>query len=924
MAEQSDRIKKEAKETAQVVEDAFRSISSKIGDYFEDALSKGEGVSKNMVRDVQSSLNSLSRVSKDIATNFEKANKGLLTQKNVTKEIQERNAKLATIQAQIGIAQRSGVGNIKQLNKEYEQVLKYNQEYEQELQKQLKFSKNLNTSIGLTGSAISGISKLASKIGLSGMADVFEEAREAAIEKAKALGVSETRSLGLIGKVRTMGAAFKVIGKEILKNLVDPLVLAAGAFSLIKKAISFVTAGYEEGKIAAERISDENTNIARSLGLAQGAASKLAGSVAGIGPTIAASKEAINGLYSALGSTEKLSNNTLKVFVKLSTFAGMSAESLASFQKFAKLSGQDAGVLVTNMAQTALETIKTNKFAFSQKSLLNDVANVSSVIRLRFRDQPKALVESVAKAKALGIEMNKIEDIASSLLNFEDSIAAEMEAELLTGKQLNLEKAREAALAGDTATLQSEIASQLGSIEEFNRMNVIQQEAFAKSIGLSRGELAGMLDAQKGNLSTQGDLVDGQQDGLKAMMSGVSEAEKNANIERAKQEASIKFYTTLAPLVQTLQLTFAKIKETLTGLFTDLVVKPMVDWVSSPAGKEFIDSLPEKAEKFANGIRNAAKVAKTAFEGITTFIKENPVLSKTIGLVAGGSLLVKGGLSLFKGKSDGSENNPFFVKLAGMPGMSGKSSTPGSTSKPSSGPIKDPKTGRFRDPTTGKFAKAPTAPAGGGGGFFSKIGSGLKSTASSIGKAVSGINPLSALKKGLVGNAGKFIGKAAKGGLIGALLKLPAIFSIIGGQGTSLEKAQQLIPLATSTLGGALGGIAGSIVPVVGTFAGGVLGGLIGDYIGTIPAIQKALAPPLAKALGGDDVAEDFIMQGGKIQKFRKDDIVMGGTNLKAGSDTKTEALLKRLVLAVEKGSIIMLDGQKVGQTLSTNARRLQ
>jgi hypothetical protein len=600
MAEQSDRIKKEAKETAQVVEDAFRSISSKIGDYFEEALSKGENVSKNMVRDVQSSLNSLSRVSRDIATNFEKANKGLLTQKNITKEIQERNVKLASIQTQIEIAQRSGVGNIKQLNKEYEQVLKYNQEYEQELQKQLKFSKNLNTSIGLTGSAISGISKLASKIGLSGMADVFEEAREAAIEKAKALGVSETRSLGLIGKVRTMGAAFKVIGKEILKNLVDPLVLAAGAFSLIKKAISFVTAGYDEGKIAAERISDENTNIARSLGLAQGAASKLAGSVAGIGPTIAASKEAINGLYSALGSTEKLSNNTLKVFVKLSTFAGMSAESLASFQKFAKLSGQDAGVLVTNMAQTALETIKTNKFAFSQKSLLNDVANVSSVIRLRFRDQPKALVESVAKAKALGIEMNKIEDIASSLLNFEDSIAAEMEAELLTGKQLNLEKAREAALAGDTATLQSEIASQLGSIEEFNRMNVIQQEAFAKSIGLSRGELAGMLDAQKGNLSTQGDLVDGQQDGLKAMMSGVSEAEKNANIERAKQEASIKFYTTLAPLVQTLQLTFAKIKETLTGLFTDLVVKPMVDWVSSPAGKEFIDSLPEKAEKFAD------------------------------------------------------------------------------------------------------------------------------------------------------------------------------------------------------------------------------------------------------------------------------------------------------------------------------------
>jgi hypothetical protein len=920
MAEQSDRIKREAKETAQVVEDAFRSISSKIGDYFEEALSKGEGVSKNMVKDVQSSLNSLSRVSKDIATNFEKANKGLLTQKNVTKEIQERNAKLATIQTQIGIAQRSGVGNIKQLNKEYEQVLKYNQEYEQELQKQLNFSKNLNASIGLTGSAISGISKVASKIGLSGMADVFEEAREAAIEKAKALGVSETKSLGLIGKVRTMGAAFKVVGKEIVKNLTDPLVLAGGAFSLIKKAIGFVTDEYKKGRAAAERISTENTNIARSLGLAQGVASKLAGSVAGIGPTVEASKEAVNGLYSALGSTEKLSNSTLKVFIKLNTFAGMSAESLASFQKFAKLSGQDAGVLVTNMAQTALETIKTNKFAFSQKSLLNDVANVSSVIRLRFRDQPKALVESVAKAKALGIEMNKIEDIASSLLNFEDSIAAEMEAELLTGKQLNLEKAREAALAGDTATLQNEIASQLGSIEEFNRMNVIQQEAFAKSIGLSRGELAGMLDAQQSNLSTQGDLVDGQQNGLKAMMSGVSEAEKNANIERTKQEASIKYYTTLAPLVQQLQLTFAKIKETLTGLFTDEVIKPMVDWVSGPAGQAFIQSLPERAEKFAASIKLGATALGEGVAKLSNFIKEHPWLTSIAAVSTG--VVVKG-LSALGALKGATPATAMWVRMAGMPGMPGKPGAPGSKSQPS-GPVKDPKTGRFRDPTTGRFTKAPAAPSGGGGGgFFSKIGKGLKSVTSSVGKAVSGINPLSALKKGLTSNAGKFIGKAAKGGLIGALLNVGSLASILAGEGSSLEKAQQIIPLATSILGGALGSVAGSIVPVVGTFAGGALGGLIGDYIGNIPAIQKALAPPLAKALGGDDVAEDFIMQGGKIQKFRKDDIIAGGTSL-TGSDPKMIQLLTRLVAATEKGGVVMLDGQKVGTALNVASYRMQ
>jgi phage tail tape-measure protein len=228
----------------------------------------------------------------------------------------------------------------------------------------------------------------------------------------------------------------------------------------------------------------------------------------------------------------------------------------------------------------------------------------------------------------------------------------------------------------------------------------------------------------------------------------------------------------------------------------------------------------------------------------------------------------------------------------------------------------------------------PGAPGGGGGGLFSKIGQGfknvtssvgkgLKSAAGSVGKFAAKANPLNVLKKALTSNAGKFIGKAAKGGLIGALLNAGNLAAILAGEGSPQQKAEQIIPLATGILGGTLGSIAGSIVPVVGTFGGGLLGGIIGDWIGNLPAVQKALAPPLAKVLGGDDVAEDFIMQGGKIQRFRKDDIVMGGTKL-TGSDPKSIQLLERLVSAVEKGSVVMLDGQKVGQALNVGARRLQ
>jgi len=455
-----------------------------------------------------------------------------------------------------------------------------------------KQQERIERATGLTGKALKGAAGFLDKMGVGNFAGVFEEASQAAKAMAERLTEGGTKSVGLIGKIRTMGAGFKVVGREILKNLTDPLVLAGGAISLMKKAVSFVTDEYEKGKQAVERISEENTGMARSLGLAQGAASKLAGSVAGMGPSIAASKESITSIYQAMGSTEKLSTSTLKVFVKLNTFAGMSAESLAKFQKFAKLSGQDAGKMVTNMADTALQVIKTNKLAISQKGLLEEVSNVSSIVRLRFAAQPKELVKAVAATKALGLDMEKVKNIADGLLNIEDSIAAEMEAELMTGKDLNLEEARKLALAGKSEEAAKAIADQIGGAAEFSKLNVLEQESLAKVLNMNRDGMADMLSAQEENKSVSGDLVAGQKDGLKAMMSGVSEAEKNANIERSRQEASIGFYTTLSPLVQKLQLTFAKIKETLSGVFIDLVVKPMVDWATGPAGTKFIDSLP--------------------------------------------------------------------------------------------------------------------------------------------------------------------------------------------------------------------------------------------------------------------------------------------------------------------------------------------
>jgi hypothetical protein len=57
------------------------------------------------------------------------------------------------------------------------------------------------------------------------------------------------------------------------------------------------------------------------------------------------------------------------------------------------------------------------------------------------------------------MELSQVDAIAGSLLDFESSIENELSAELLLNKDLNLEKARQAALNNDLATVAKEISN---------------------------------------------------------------------------------------------------------------------------------------------------------------------------------------------------------------------------------------------------------------------------------------------------------------------------------------------------------------------------------------------------------------------------------------------------------------------------------
>ena len=115
----------------------------------------------------------------------------------------------------------------------------------------------------------------------------------------------------------------------------------------------------------------------------------------------------------------------------------------------------------------------------------------------------KGLVEAAAGAAALGLNLAKAEQIADKLLDFESSIESQLQASVLLGREINLDRARQLALNNDLAGALEEVVTQVGGEAEFNELNRIQRQALADSVGVSVQELSRLV-RDNGNAGIEG------------------------------------------------------------------------------------------------------------------------------------------------------------------------------------------------------------------------------------------------------------------------------------------------------------------------------------------------------------------------------------------------------------------------------------
>jgi hypothetical protein len=212
-----------------------------------------------------------------------------------------------------------------------------------------------------------------------------------------------------------------------------------------------------------------------------------------INVTAASLTEAFNELSQITGFAYEFTADQLETQVKLTKQVGLTAEQSAQVQRISVLSGKTSEETYKSFVKGLTAARNQYKVGINFKAILAEALQVSGQLAANLGYNPERITKAIVAAKAFGMTLDQVAKSGESLLNFESSIENELKAELLTGKQLNLERARAAALAGDQVTLAEELAKNVGSSAEFTKMNVLQQKALAESVGMTADELANTL-----------------------------------------------------------------------------------------------------------------------------------------------------------------------------------------------------------------------------------------------------------------------------------------------------------------------------------------------------------------------------------------------------------------------------------------------
>ena len=524
---------------------------------------------------------------------------------------------------------------------------------QESLKEQLKFNESLEA-------ATNKADELVEKY--EGITEAFEEA-DAYIQKlpggellSKFLGTDKIGDK-IKENVTKRLAEGQMAGKGMIMSLgpLIPLLIAAG---LLMKAFEFDT---------------ELTQFSKDLDVSKGDAmelsmhaDELAGHLGVAGVNGVEVSKAMATVKNAMGTTAALANDELVGAVSLlQTRIGLSGEEAMALNSTATLLG-------TNLNDLAASSYDMADGLIGGKAMLQEMAKLPKGLVAGFKGTTQQLQKAIVKGKLFGLTIEQAQKAGEGMLQIEESLQKEMTFNILSGKHMNLNKARQLALEGKTAELQDEILSQAGSLSEFQEMGPLQQKAMADALNMSKDELTEMLTKSQEMADvglTQAAVEEQMKKSLEDQQStidGMTDEKKKAYLQdllnkKKQEEATAKFNDSMTKLNEAFQKTMMPVVELLgeaLGYVGDIIhyftvgIEKLNHWIHSLSGST--EALKEGEGVMSSILKWAVKiggaillwnVGKKALGGLKSMIPgmgggaTEDIASKAGGAASGGKEL---------------------------------------------------------------------------------------------------------------------------------------------------------------------------------------------------------------------------------------------------------------------------------------------
>jgi len=465
------------------------------------------------------------------------------------------------------------------------------------------------------------------------ISELIEEGTDSALARAKLFKDQLDTSKDLVKEARKLSSTFQRIDKSVsffdaMSDLVSDIPVLNKLFPEFKKAAEAARDAFAEGdgfftsmgKGIAElgsfglkgviamaikgaiSIQDKVVEMSRAFGVSTAAASRMKNNINATGLGIKESLESTIAFQKALNTSANIGAKLTQNAAVLQKRMGISAENTAALFDAASLAGMELQEFTENIAGTvALQNGLTGS-AFNFLDVIESIGSASETTRLTIGKFRGGIAQAAFETRKLGLSFAGLESSSQGLLDFESSIAAELEAELLTGRQLELQTARELALKGDLAGVGNEIVKQLGSEEQFLAMNVMQREAIAKAMGMTTEEVSKAFnirrrDADLAKLQAKDAFANASFEQKLKLIKSKGFSDEEAHLQLKKQLGEEAYQQAL-------------LQETTTEKFAQAM-----EQVSNQLGKKIVPFI-EKLNPLLDGASQYSGAIAAAFAGI--------------------------------------------------------------------------------------------------------------------------------------------------------------------------------------------------------------------------------------------------------------------------------------------------------------------